>query len=72
MQGVLNSACDSTLAAFHLAPVWQFLTQTSLTAGISCFIQPYWMIFITLLYFDYRIQRECFDIRMLAVREKQS
>lgn len=71
IQGVLIYACNSAIGLFALAPEWLFLVQTSISAATSCFIQPYWMIFITLLYFDYRIQRECFDLRMLAVKEPQ-
>ena len=35
--------------------------------AIYFFLAPYWVIFITLLYYDYRVRREGFDVRVLSL-----
>ena len=48
-------------------PAWAgFVVGTGLSSVISFFFQPYWMIFMTLLYFDCRVRREGLDVRYLA------
>lgn len=50
-------------------PPWlNFLSSATIACILSCFFQPYWMIFLTMLYFDARMRREGLDIRMLADR----
>ena len=48
-------------------PAWsEFVINTGLSSVISFFFQPYWMIFITLLYFDCRVRKEGIDVRYMA------
>jgi len=48
-------------------PAWaDFVVSTGLSSLINFFFQPYWMIFITLLYFDTRVRQEGLDVRYLA------
>ncbi len=48
-------------------PAWaDFVVSIGLSSLISFFFQPYWMIFITLLYFDTRVRQEGLDVRYLA------
>lgn len=56
----------SALAALRLAPLLAFLAQTTFASLIYFFFEPYWMIFITLLYYDCRYRREGYDVSLLA------
>ena len=48
-------------------PSWAgFVLSTALASLIAFFFQPYWMIFVTVLYFDCRIRKEGLDVRYLA------
>ena len=70
LQLAMINGCRSALELFGLAPPYQFLCNTILRVVLSCSLQAYWMILIARLYYDYRIRRECLDIRqMLAVKE---
>ncbi|HLK61771.1 MAG TPA: hypothetical protein VKU00_34815 [Chthonomonadaceae bacterium] len=67
-QYILIYSVDSSMAQFMLPDAVQFLIRTCAGAAAFCFIQPYWMIFVTLLYYNYRVQRECFDVRILSAK----
>ena len=48
-------------------PAWAaFVVNTGLSSLISFFFQPYWMIFVTIFYFDSRIRKEGLDVRFAA------
>lgn len=48
-------------------PSWAgFVLNTGLSSLIGFFFQPYWMVFVTALYFDCRIRKEGLDVRFLA------
>ena len=51
-------------AEFHLLTSLMYL----INLGIDAFTMPIWVIGVTLLYFNQRIQREGFDIEMMAAR----
>ena len=59
-------ALDSALELLSLSPFFNFVVQTALTTAIFLFFQPYWMVCLTLLYFDYRIRREAFDLQVFS------
>lgn len=50
---------------FHLLTVLMYL----INLGVDAFTMPIWVIGVTLLYFEQRIQREGFDIEMMAMRQ---
>lgn len=54
------------LERLQLPPLINFMTDLALSTAILLFFQPYWMVFLTLLYYDYRIRREGFDVRLLS------
>ncbi|HZT41709.1 MAG TPA: hypothetical protein VFA07_05950 [Chthonomonadaceae bacterium] len=59
-------ALDSALALLSLAPQFDFVVRVALETAIFLFFQPYWMVCLTLLYFDYRIRREAFDLLVFS------
>ena len=54
------------LMSFPMTPFIRFIVDTSLTTILYLFFEPYWMICITLLYFDCRVYREGYDLNILA------
>jgi hypothetical protein len=54
------------LAAVRLPPFVAFLTHTALASLIYFFFEPYWMIVITLLYYDCRYRREGYDVNLMT------
>jgi hypothetical protein len=66
LQIAILASASSVVAALKW-PAWSdFVVNTSLASLISFFFQPYWMIFVTLLYFDCRVRREGIDVRYMA------
>ena len=59
-------ALDSALELLSLAPLFDFVLHVALATAIFLFFQPYWMVCLTLLYFDSRIRREAFDLQVLS------
>ncbi len=66
IQYAMGSGFSSAISLLHLSPQWNFIASTGFTALITCVLQAFWMVFIALLYYDYRVKRECFDIRLLS------
>ncbi len=66
LQGLISLSIQSTLSAVRLSALPLFLAQTALSTAVGLFFLPYWMIFLTLLYYDYRIRREGLDVRILS------
>ncbi len=52
--------------ALQVSPLAQRLMTEVASALISLFLQPFWMICLTLLYYDQRVRREGFDLNILA------
>ena len=66
LQMLILGSASSVIEAVKW-PAWaEFVANTGLSSLISFFFQPYWMIFLTLLYFDCRVRREGLDVRYLA------
>ncbi|HLV81478.1 MAG TPA: hypothetical protein VKT32_14425 [Chthonomonadaceae bacterium] len=47
-------------------PLIAFVLHLALATAIFLFFQPYWMVCLTLLYFDFRIRREAFDLQVFS------
>lgn len=57
---------EFALAAFKLPPTINFAVESLLASLIYFFFEPFWMIFLTLLYFDGRIRRDGYDLYKMA------
>jgi hypothetical protein len=66
MLGSISSFLGLLLGLFAIPPLYQFTIETTLTILLIAFLQPYLLVFLNVLYFDFRIQREGLDIRLLA------
>jgi hypothetical protein len=66
LQALIQYSTLAALQLVHLAPLPQFLMQTAVGSAVGFFFQPYWMIFLTLLYYDYRVRRDGLDVRLLS------
>jgi hypothetical protein len=64
---ILNFSVSSALEALHLPSILDFIAVSALGSAIHLFLAPYWIIFLTLLYYDYRVRREGFDVRVLSL-----
>jgi hypothetical protein len=56
-------------SAFHLlglSPQFEFALSSAGGAVIVCTMQTFWMVFLSCLYLNARVQRECVDIRWLV------
>lgn len=68
LQAMILFSASSVVEALKW-PSWAgFIMSTGLAGIISFFLQPYWMIFLMMLYFDCRFRREGLDIRIMADR----
>ncbi len=56
----------SLLPSFALPPSLNFVVESLLSTLIYFFFEPFWMIFLTLLYFDGRVRRDGYDIYKMA------
>ncbi len=63
---LMLSALESALDLLSLSPLFGFIVHVALATAIFLFFQPYWMVCLTLLYFDYRIRREAFDMQVFS------
>lgn len=68
LRGLILLSLTSTLGALSLPAFAEFLLSSLFTGAVSFLFMPYWIIFVTLLYYDYRVRREGFDMRLLAGR----
>ncbi len=67
LMGLISFSIRHTLEAFfHLSGLPLFLAQRASWAAVGLFLLPYSMIFLTLLYYDYRVRREGLDVRILS------
>ncbi|MCW3095024.1 MAG: hypothetical protein JWL77_642 [Chthonomonadaceae bacterium] len=64
---ILNYSVQGALDVIHLPSVAQFIAVSALGTAVHFFLAPYWTIFVTLLYYDYRVRREGFDVRVLSL-----
>jgi hypothetical protein len=66
LQFLILQSASSVVEALKW-PTWaEFVVNTGLSSLINFFFQPYWMIFVTLLYFDCRVRSEGLDVRYMA------
>ena len=63
---LVEYAADSVITALRLSPAFAFGAQTGASALFSFLLQPYWIIFLCLLYFDCRVRRDGLDVSRLA------
>lgn len=63
---LILSAIGGMIETLRLPPFPSFLANTALSSGIHFFFEPYWMLVVTLLYFDSRIAREGYDVQVLS------
>ena len=70
VQGLMLASVSSFLSLFTLWPALRFCLDSTLTVLLILFLQPYLLIFLNVLYFDCRIQREGLDIHLLAARQE--
>ena len=64
---IFNFATDSLLNVLHLPSIVYFIAISARGTGIYFLLAPYGTIFLTLLYYDYRVRREGFDVRLLSL-----
>jgi len=65
LQYAMIYGCQQALLILHLPTVSQFLADALIVALVTCVLQAYWMVFVARLYYDYRIKRECLDLRIM-------
>jgi hypothetical protein len=68
LQFLMTLAVYLALEVAPLPPVAQFLMGTALATAITIFFHTFWMIFLTLFYYDYRIQKEGLDLQLFAAQ----
>ncbi len=66
VQMLILLSLNGLLALVTLPPTLAFIVETGISALLITFLQPYLLIFINVLYFDYRIHRDGMDITLLA------
>ena len=66
VQMLMLGSISSFLSLFSLFPALRFCVETALITILILFLQPYLLVFLNVLYFDARIQREGLDIHILA------
>ena len=71
-QAILKFSVTSALEVLHLPSIVDFIAVQALGTAIFFFLAPYWTIFLTLLYYDYRVRREGFDVRVLSLANTQT
>lgn len=71
-QAILNSSVMSALEVLHLPSIANFIAVSALGTAVHFFMAPYWTIFVTLLYYDYRVRREGFDVRVLSLTNPET
>ena len=71
LQWIFDLSRESAIHAMHLPSVVDFTVTAAFGAATSFFLAPYWTIFLTLLYYDYRVRREGFDVRVLSLTDPE-
>jgi hypothetical protein len=71
-QAILNYSVQGALDVLHLPSIAQFIAVSALGTAVHFFLAPYWTIFVTLLYYDYRVRREGFDVRVLSLTNPET
>lgn len=66
LQLLMLLSLTGLLELVSLPATMAFLLETTISVLLIAFLQPYLLIFAHVLYFDYRIQRDGLDIRLLA------
>lgn len=66
VQVTMATSLGQLLELLHMPPLPLFLASTALQITLLLFLQPYVLIFLNVLYFDARCQRDALDIHMLA------
>jgi hypothetical protein len=66
-QAILKFSLLAALEAVHLPSMVDFIATEAVSSAVHFFLAPYWTIFATLLYYDYRVRREGFDVRVLSL-----
>jgi len=69
LQYLILFSVDAAIGAVHLTSIADFVVRIAFTAGIVLFFQPYFMVMITALYYDYRVRGEGFDVVLLSTRQ---
>ncbi len=69
---ILHFSILSALEVLHLPATANFVAVSALSSAVYFFLAPYWTIFITLLYYDYRVRREGFDVRVLSLTPSEA
>jgi hypothetical protein len=70
-QAILYNSLLSALHVLHLPAVLDFVAASAVGSAVHFFLAPYWTIFVTLLYYDYRVRREGFDVRILTLSQPE-
>ena len=71
-QSILNASIRGALENLHLPSVANFAAVSAVGTAVHFFLAPYWVIFVTLLYYDYRVRREGFDVRVLSLTKQET
>ena len=66
VQLLILLSLSGLLALVSLPSALVFVLEAGFSALLIAFLQPYLLIFINVLYFDYRIQRDGLDVTLLA------
>ena len=68
LQLLILQSSTSFANSLNLPSVAEFVLLTGFSNAVCFFFQPYWMIFLTLLYYDFRIRKEALDIRRMFAK----
>ncbi len=63
-------AVENLLGLVRLPGAAAWAVETSLGTATRVLFEPYWVIFLTLLYYDYRVRREGFDVQLVALMDR--
>lgn len=66
LQALILLSGQSLLEILQLSPTGRFLTELLLSTGLTLLLQPFWMVFFTLYYYEYRVRVEGLDIYLMA------
>ena len=66
LRALILSAVGEVIEVLSLPPFPAFLAKTAFASAIHFFFEPYWMLVVSLLYFDSRISREGYDVQILS------
>lgn len=66
-EAILTNSIGPVIQMLHVPSLVDFILSTAVSTAVHLFLAPYWIIFVTLLYYDYRVRREGLDLRMLSL-----